>query len=144
MRILGLDPGEKRIGVAVSDALGITAQPLTAIRRSSLKADIEAIGKICREYQVGLIVLGLPLNLDGSAGEKARESMELAEKLRQSLGIEVELWDERLSTRAVQGMLLEADASRRRRRQVVDKLAAAYILQGYLDYRRGSGTNRSV
>lgn len=144
MRILGLDPGEKRIGVAISDALGITAQPLTAIERSNPKADIEAIKKICQEHQVELIVLGLPLNLNGSVGEKASQSMELAEKLKEYLGIEVKLWDERLSTRAVQGVLLEADTTRRKRKRVVDKLAAAYILQGYLDYRRTSGTNRSV
>ncbi|ADI01143.1 MAG TPA: Holliday junction resolvase RuvX [Syntrophothermus lipocalidus] len=144
MRILGLDPGEKRIGVAISDALGITAQPLTSIQRSSLKADIEAIRQICETYQVEHIVLGLPLNLNGSRGEKAAQSAKLAQELKEHLSLEVTLWDERLSTKAVQGVLLEADTSRRKRKRVVDKLAAAYILQGYLDRIGGSGTNRSV
>ncbi|HOV42530.1 MAG TPA: Holliday junction resolvase RuvX, partial [Syntrophothermus lipocalidus] len=105
MRILGLDPGEKRIGVAISDALGITAQPLTSIQRSSLKADIEAIRQICETYQVEHIVLGLPLNLNGSRGEKAAQSAKLAQELKEHLSLEVTLWDERLSTKAVQGVL---------------------------------------
>lgn len=144
MRILGLDPGEKRIGVAVSDALGITAQPLTSIPRSSLKADIEAIRQICEAYQVKHIVLGLPLNLNGSMGEKARQAVELAAELKEHLGLEVTLWDERLSTQAVEEVLLDADTSRRKRKRVIDKLAAAYILQGYLDRRSKGGSTGSI
>ncbi|MGI6487923.1 MAG: Holliday junction resolvase RuvX [Syntrophomonadaceae bacterium] len=133
MRILGLDPGEKRIGVAMSDPLGITAQALQVITRTGLEKDIALIGDICRSYGVELIVMGLPRNMDGTEGEKAKAARRLAEKLQESLGVRVVLWDERLSTRAAEQTLLEADMSRRRRKQVVDKIAAAYILQGYLD-----------
>lgn len=133
MRILGLDPGEKRIGVAVSDPLGITAQALQVITRTGLEKDIALIGDICRGYGVELIVMGLPRNMDGTEGEKAKAARRLAGKLQESLGVRVVLWDERLSTRAAEQTLLEADMSRRRRKQVVDKIAAAYILQGYLD-----------
>ena len=137
-RMLGLDFGERRIGVAASDPLGITAQVVTVIERGSLAEDVAAIGEIAEKRGAGKIVLGLPLNMDGSVGPQARRVRRFAGRLRRELGMEVVLWDERLSTVEAERVLVEADESRSARRQVRDGVAAAVILQSYLEAQRRS------
>ncbi|WP_338864149.1 Holliday junction resolvase RuvX [Myxococcus stipitatus] len=136
MRTLGLDFGTKTIGVAVSDGLGLTAQGVTTIRRTSLKADLAALATLAREHEADRVVIGLPLNMDGSEGPRAEASRKFADTVAQSLGVQVELWDERLSTVAATRTLLEADVSRARRKEVIDQVAAQFILQGWLDAHR--------
>jgi len=138
MRILGLDLGSKTIGVAVSDGLGITAQGLEVIRRESGKKDLERLGRIVEEYEVGEIVVGLPVNMDGTLGPQAERALAFAEKLGAALGVKVYTYDERLSTVLAQKTLIEADVSRAKRKKVIDKLAAQVILQGYLDKRKNT------
>lgn len=140
MRTLGLDVGTKTIGVAVTDGLGLTAQGVTTIRRTSLKADLAALGELAREHEATRAVIGLPLNMDGSEGPRAEASRKFADTVTQTLGLEVEFWDERLSTVAAERTLLEADLSRAKRRQVIDQMAAQFILQGWLDARRPVST----
>lgn len=140
MRTLGLDYGTKTIGVAVSDGLGLTAQTVTTIRRTSLKADLAALGELVREYEAERFVVGLPLNMDGSEGPRAEATRKFADTLTQALGLPVELVDERLSTVAAQRTLLEADLSRAKRREVIDQMAAQFILQGWLDAHRPPDT----
>jgi len=133
-RIMGIDYGSKRIGIAVSDPLGFTAQPLEVIARTSLVKDVERIRVIVRERDVVRIVLGLPLNMDGTPGMLTDNVNSFADTLREKIGIPVELYDERMTTMQVDRMLTEeADVSRERRKQVRDKLAASLILQSYLD-----------
>jgi len=137
MRIMGLDVGEKRIGVAVSDPMGWTAQGLEVIvSKGSYEADINRIKEVAQKYEVGRVVIGLPKNMDGSSGPQVEKIKLFASRLSKALGLPVELWDERLTTVAAEKLLIGADLSRARRRQVVDKMAAALILQGYLDYCR--------
>ncbi len=128
MRILGLDIGKKRIGVAISDELGITAQALATIERGNAE-DIEGViatlRSLVEKYNVREIVIGLPRHMDGRLGEEIQEKV----------GVKVTYWDERLSTVAAERALLEADVSRRRRKKAVDKVAAAWILSGYLEWR---------
>jgi len=138
VRILGLDLGSKTIGVAASDELGIFAHPIDTIRRGSLKNDLEAISKYVAEYGASLIVVGLPINMDGTKGESAKKAEEFARKLGAELDIKVELWDERLSTSAVTKAMITGDVSRAKRKKAVDKLAASYILQGYMDMKRSA------
>lgn len=138
MRILCLDVGEKNIGVAVSDPLGLTAQGLEVIKRQSLSKDLQKIRQLLKDYNVEEIVLGLPRNMNGTIGEKAREILRFKEKLDEVAGIAVTLWDERLTTVAAQRALLEADVSRKGRKKVIDKLAAVFILESYLRYRQRS------
>ncbi|NMC26805.1 MAG: Holliday junction resolvase RuvX [Syntrophomonadaceae bacterium] len=135
MRIMGLDIGEKRIGIAISDELGWTAQGHSVLKRGKLADDLRKLADLCAEFQVELLVLGFPRNMDGSVGPKAVEVQELGGILQEYLGVPVEYWDERLSTVAAQRTLLEADVSRQKRKEVIDKLAAVNILQGYLDRR---------
>ena len=135
MRTLGLDVGTKTIGVAVSDALGFTAQTVTTIRRSNLKTDLAALKALVEEYEARCFVVGLPLNMDGSEGPRAEATRRFVDVLTQTFGLPVELWDERLSTVAAQRTLLEADLSRAKRREVIDQMAAQFILQGWLDAR---------
>ncbi len=135
MRIMGLDYGDRRIGVALSDAMGWTAQPLGMIERDA-GGELERIAELVREHEVSEIVVGLPKNMNGTIGERGEISIAFAETLRQRLSIPVHLWDERLTTAAATKTLLEADISRRKRKQVVDKMAAALLLQNYLDSRR--------
>jgi putative Holliday junction resolvase len=131
---MGIDYGSKRIGIAVSDPLGFTAQPLEVIARTSLVKDVERIRAIVRERDVVRIVLGLPLNMDGTPGMLTDNVNSFADTLREKIGIPVELYDERMTTMQVDRMLTEeADVSRERRKQVRDKLAASLILQSYLD-----------
>ncbi|VYT77638.1 Holliday junction resolvase RuvX [Clostridium tertium] len=133
MRILGLDIGSKTIGVAISDPLGWTAQGITTIRRSKKEKDLEDIKKICNEYSVETIVIGLPKNMNGTIGEAGEKVQEFAELIKEFTGVNIEMWDERLTTVAAHRAMLEADLSRGKRKKIVDKIAATYILQGYLD-----------
>ncbi|MCL5057785.1 MAG: Holliday junction resolvase RuvX [Actinobacteria bacterium] len=136
MRIMGLDLGDKTIGVAVSDPLGWTAQGIEVIRRQgSIDLEIRRLKELIIEYGVELILLGLPKNMNGSVGEQGQKAIQYAGQLEERLGLPVQLWDERLSTAAAGRVLLEADISRAKRKKVIDKVAAAVILQGYLDYR---------
>ncbi len=134
-RLLGLDYGSRRIGVAVSDPLGITAQPLPPIRRESDEKDIEAIAATVRQYEVAGVVLGLPLHLDGGEGTQAKKAIRFGEKIRERLGLPVETWDERLTTAQAERHLIESGVSRGKRKEVRDSLAAVFILQGVLDFR---------
>lgn len=143
MRTLGLDVGTKTIGVAVSDALDLTAQTVTTVRRTQLKADLAALRELVRAHEAERFVVGLPLNMDGSEGPRAEATRKFVEALTQALGLPVELWDERLSTVAAQRTLLEADLSRAKRREVIDQLAAQFILQGWLDS-RGAALGRDA
>lgn len=141
MRILGLDFGSKVIGVAISDELTITAQPLTSIRRISLEKDLSSILEIVAGYQVEEVVVGLPINMNGTKGESARKAEAFIEKLQGRLSSKIIPWDERLTTMAAERALLEGDVSRRKRRKVIDRVAAALILQGYLDSRSRKNEN---
>jgi putative Holliday junction resolvase len=135
VRILALDVGEKRIGLAVSDPLGITAQGLEVLSRRDPQTDLARLVEVARKWGVQEIVLGLPRHLDGRPGQAVPEILELARQLKEALGVQVVTVDERLTTAQAERVLLQADVSRRRRRQVVDQLAAVLILQGYLDSR---------
>lgn len=140
MRLMGLDVGERRIGVAVSDELLLTAQGVCVIDSKGAAKDMEQIGLLIREKGVTHLVLGLPRNMNGSLGPMAEKVQEFGRQLSEkNPGIQLAYWDERLTTSAAQRTLIEADVSRRRRRQVVDKVAAVLILQGYMDaHCRGS------
>ena len=133
MRILGLDVGSKTIGVAISDPLGWTAQGIDTIRRKNKEQDIELVHKICKDYGVETIVIGLPKNMNGTIGEAGEKALEFAELLKEKTELPIEMWDERLTTVAAHRAMLEADLSRNKRKKIVDKIAATYILQGYLD-----------
>ena len=133
MRILGLDVGQKTIGVAISDPLGWTAQGITTIRRTKKEADIEEVAKLCKDYGVETIVVGLPKNMNGTIGESGERVMALADLIKERVNLPIEMWDERLTTVAAHRAMLEADLSRGKRKKIVDKVAATYILQGYLD-----------
>ncbi len=132
-RSLGIDYGDVRIGIAVSDAMGWTAQGVETIKRQTPDQDLARIGELIREYDVETLVLGFPKNMNGTIGPRGELSQEFAETLRAKFGLPVVLWDERLSTMAAERMLISADVSRKKRKQVVDKMAAAIILQNYLD-----------
>jgi putative holliday junction resolvase len=133
MRILALDYGEKNMGVALSDPLGLTAGALTTLRRESIKKDLLAIHTLVETYQVEKVVLGLPLNMDGRKGPAALRVEAFARRLQGRLRVPVVLWDERLSTVAAGKALREGEVGRREQGKVIDSMAAAIILQGYLD-----------
>ncbi len=135
-RIMGLDYGSVTVGVAISDALGLTAQGIEVIRRkqeNKLRQTFARIEALIEEYEVGKIVLGYPKHLNNTVGERALKSEEFAEKLRQRTGLEIELWDERLTTVAAHQVLDQGGLGYQEKALVVDKLAAVIILQGYLD-----------
>lgn len=133
-RALSLDIGNKTIGLALSDPLGLTAQGLETIRRSILREDLQKLGAVVERYSVETFVVGLPKNMNGSEGERCQLVRAFAKHLRAEFPtVEIVFWDERLSTVAAERSLLEADVSRAKRRKVIDKMAAVYILQGYLD-----------
>ena len=136
MRILGVDLGERRIGIAASDLLGVTAQPVGVVEATSEAEDVARVREKAEERGAKKIVIGLPLNMDGSEGPAARKARRFAAALEQEGGLEVELWDERLTTVEAERMLIAADQRRATRRQVRDRVAAALILQGYLDAHR--------
>ena len=134
MRILGLDVGDKTIGVAASDLLFMTAQGIEVIRRTSLEKDLIRLSEIVTEYEVSTIVIGLPKNMNGTIGPRGELMQEFAAKIQEIFPtIKVSLWDERLSTVAATKALIAADVSRGKRKKVIDKMAAVFILQGYLD-----------
>ncbi|MGE5552957.1 MAG: Holliday junction resolvase RuvX [Betaproteobacteria bacterium] len=137
MRILALDVGERRIGVAVSDPLGWTAQAHSVVVRHGLAADLAAVAALVRELGAEQVVVGLPRRLDGSEGPAAEKVKDFASQLAKAIPVPVELFDERLTTAEAEGVLLSGDLSRRRRRQVIDKVAAALILDGYLRRKGG-------
>ncbi len=132
-RLMGLDLGTKTIGLALSDITRTIATPLQTIRREKFITDIEILLQLAKEHDVSALVIGLPFNLDGSEGPRAQATRAFARNLGQHTELPLVFWDERLSTVAVERTLLEADASRKRRAEVIDKMAAAYILQGALD-----------
>ena len=134
-RVLGLDVGSKTIGVAISDELRIAAHPLQTLERAGAAADCEAIAALVAEHGVTEVVVGLPLELSGKRGRRVERVGRLVEALARRLGDEIAIheWDERFSTAAAERVLIDADLSRRRRKQVIDKQAAAYILQGWLE-----------
>ena len=139
MKVLGLDVGEKRIGVAVSDALGWTAQGVTVLNRKDNYYEIEELRSLVESMEVTHVVVGLPRNMDGSLGPSAQRIQLFAREIEQRLSVPVILWDERWTTAEATRILIEADVSRKRRREVVDKLAAVLILQSYLDGRSKNG-----
>ncbi|WP_429161235.1 Holliday junction resolvase RuvX [Desulfitispora alkaliphila] len=134
MRIIGLDVGSKTIGVAVSDELGWTAQGKDTVKwEESLERGVKIIGDLVKEYECDKIVIGFPKNMDGSVGERGIKAQKLAKELEARLSITTVLWDERLTTVAAEKMLLQGDVSRKKRKKVIDKVAAVMILQSYLD-----------
>ncbi len=136
-RMIGLDFGSKTVGVAVSDPLGITAQPLETVTRSSenkLRRTLARIEEIIRQYDAKKIILGYPKNMNDTEGERVRKTLAFKESLERRTGLPVQLWDERLSTVASEKILIESDIRRENRKTYVDQIAAAIILQGYLDY----------
>ncbi|MTI94952.1 MAG: Holliday junction resolvase RuvX [Firmicutes bacterium] len=130
MRIMALDVGEKRIGVAVSDPLGMTAQGIKVLAND--KKTFAEIKKLCQEYEVSRLVIGMPRNMNGTYGPGAESAEQFAEELAITTGLPVDFEDERLTTMAAERVLIDADVSRRKRRKVVDKMAAVIILQSYL------------
>jgi putative Holliday junction resolvase len=135
-RLLGLDPGSRTIGLAISDSALTVASPLQTLKRGKFTQDAARLAEICRDYRVGGLVIGLPVNMDGSEGPRCQSVRQLARNLAEKAGFTqpIAFWDERLSTAAVERFLVgEADMTRKRRAAVVDKMAAAYILQGALD-----------
>lgn len=137
-RLIGLDLGEKTIGLAISDPGLSVASPIGTIRRTRFTADVTELGRIVRDREVGGFVLGLPVNMDGSEGPRCQSVRQFAENLMERADLiggepEIAFWDERMSTMAVTRLMLDADMTRKRRGEVVDKMAAAYILQGALD-----------
>lgn len=135
MRVLGLDVGTKTVGVALSDEFGWTAQGLTTLKINEEKSvfGFEEIGQLIKEYQVDTVVIGLPKNMNGTIGPRAEASMQYAREIESKFAVPTVLWDERLTTMAAERVLLEADVSRKKRKKVIDKMAAVMILQGYLD-----------
>jgi putative Holliday junction resolvase len=138
-RLLGLDVGTKTLGIAVSDRSLSIATPLETWKRTRFTADAEHLREIIAERNVGGLVIGLPLSMDGTEGPRCQSVRQFAANLLEQIDIDLAFWDERLSTVAVERTLIEADVSRRRRAEVIDKLAAAYILQGALDRLRRGG-----
>ncbi len=136
-RLLGLDVGTKTIGMALSDVTRSVATPYQTIRRTKFTTDAKTILEVIETNQVGALLIGLPLNMDGSEGPRAQSTRAFARNLARLVDVPLVFWDERLSTAAVERHLIEADASRKRRAQVIDRMAAAYILQGALDRLRG-------
>ena len=133
-RILALDPGTKRIGVALSDELGWTAQPLETYERKSLVADIAHVRELVRRHEVREIVIGMPVQLSGRMGPAAQSAQQFLDAVQAAVGIPVVAWDERLTTKAAEQMLIEADVSRKKRKGVVDRVAAALLLKSYLEH----------
>ena len=139
-RVMGLDFGSKTVGVAVSDGLGLTAQGVEIIRRTSenkLRQTLARIEELIVEYEVSEIVLGLPKNMNDTMGDRAELSLEFKDKLERRTGLSVTMWDERLTTVSAERVLMESGVRREKRKAVIDKIAAVLILQNYLDSGRG-------
>ncbi|MEM5608598.1 Holliday junction resolvase RuvX [Bacillus toyonensis] len=135
MRILGLDVGTKTVGVAMSDEMGWTAQGLETIKINEERGHFgfDRISELVKQYNVDKIVVGLPKNMNGTIGPRGEACQQFAENLRELLQLDVVMWDERLSTMAAERLLISADVSRKKRKQVIDKMVAVVILQGFLD-----------
>ena len=136
MRIMGLDYGSKTVGVAVSDALLLTAQAVETISRpqeTKLRRTLARIEDLCREYEIEKIILGFPKNMNNTIGDRAEKSLEFAEMLKRRTGLPVVMWDERLTTVAAERTLMESGVRREHRKEHIDQIAAVFILQGYLD-----------
>ncbi|HBC30781.1 MAG TPA: Holliday junction resolvase RuvX [Clostridiales bacterium] len=131
-RLMGLDVGDKTIGVAVSDLLMITAQGVTTIKRTNIKNDISELKKLIDEYQVTKIVAGIPKMLDGTIGIQGEKVLKFLDKMKKHIELPVELEDERFTTTISERMLIEADVKRKKRKEVIDKLAAVQILSSYM------------
>ena len=142
MRFLAVDPGKKRVGLAISDPGETFAHPLRVLQRRSGEQVVGEIAEVCRQEEIGSVVMGLPLNMDGSHGPAAQEAEKLAEQIRGATGLPVEMWDERLSSVTAERSMLEADMSRARRKRKIDKVAAQVILQGFLDFRKRGGEGK--
>lgn len=140
-RVVGIDLGSRRIGVAVSDGLGLTAQPHATIPRHGGARDVDAIGAVLKAVGAERIVVGLPLDMEGAEGPAARAARAFAERLRLAFALPIDFVDERFSTVEAEQVLLQADLSRARRRQVIDRLAAAVILQRWLDEQRAAAVS---
>ena len=136
MRIMGLDYGSKTVGVAISDPLGITAQGIETIERkmgNKLRQTLARIQQLAEEYEVEKVVVGLPKHMNNDIGERAEKSLEFAEMVKKRTGLEVVMWDERLTTASAERTLIESNVRREDRKKYIDKIAAVFILQGYLD-----------
>ena len=133
MRKMALDYGEVRIGIAFSDLLNIIANGYETYTRKDLETDLEYLNKLCVEKQVDTIVLGLPINMDGTEGERAEATREFAKKLQEKTNLPIKFLDERLTSVSAEKLLIEADMRREKRKQVIDKISATIILQNYLD-----------
>ena len=133
MRIMSLDVGSRTIGIACSDALLMTAQGIETIRRTSLEKDFNRLQELISEYEVHELVVGMPKNMNGTKGERAEKTEEFVVKMKEVIDLPVSYWDERLSTVMAERQLIAADVSRKKRKSVIDKMAAVVILQGYLD-----------
>lgn len=133
MRIMALDVGSRTIGIACSDALLMTAQGIETIRRTSLENDFNRLRELISEYEVHELVVGMPKNMNGTKGDRAEKTEEFVEKMKAVIDLPVTFWDERLSTIMAERQLIAADVSRKKRKGVIDKMAAVVILQGYLD-----------
>ena len=133
MRIMALDVGSRTIGIACSDALLMTAQGIETIRRTSLENDFNRLRELISEYEVHELVVGMPKNMNGTKGDRAEKTEEFVEKMKAVIDLPVTFWDERLSTVMAERQLIAGDVSRKKRKGVIDKMAAVVILQGYLD-----------
>lgn len=132
-RVLGLDVGDKTIGVAVSDPLGLTAQGVKTIRRKGIKKDLEELQEIINKYNVQVLVIGLPKNMNNTLGPQSEKVLKFVDKIKNKLQVDIIMQDERLTTVSAQRDLINADVSRKKRKDVIDKVAAVYILQAYLE-----------
>ena len=133
MRIMALDVGSRTIGIACSDALLMTAQGIETIRRTSLENDFNRLRELISEYEVHELVVGMPKDMNGTKGDRAEKTEEFVEKMKAVIDLSVTFWDERLSTVMAERQLIAADVSRKKRKGIIDKMAAVVILQGYLD-----------
>ena len=139
MRIMGIDFGTKRVGIAVSDELLLIAHGMTSLNRKDLKSDMEEIARLAQANGVEEIIVGLPLNMDGTYSAKTKEAIEFIDQLSKVVTVPVKTWDERLTSRQAERVLLEADMSRAKRKKLTDKLAAQIILQSYIDSKKTKG-----
>lgn len=133
IRIMGLDVGDKTIGVAISDPLGFTAQGVTTIRRKGIKGDLSQLRTIIEQYDIKEVVVGLPKNMNNTIGPQGEKVLNFVDKFKKEFDLEVILQDERLTTVSAERMLIDADVSRKKRKDVIDKVAATYILGSYLE-----------
>lgn len=133
VRMLGLDVGDKTIGVSVSDPLGLTAQGIKTIMRKNDEADLKELDEIIKSYSVEIIVCGLPKNMNGTIGVQGEKALEFAKVLEKEFNLKVIMWDERLTTISAKKAMLEANMSRKKRKKIIDKVASTFILQNYLD-----------